>query len=65
MKDIEALYPTLIAKSLGINHSRYIHKLYHPEEFTIKQITSLAKLLDVEPILIFTIILKQSARKRS
>ncbi|HSZ86303.1 MAG TPA: hypothetical protein VK787_09745 [Puia sp.] len=59
MKDIEKLYPTLIAKSLKINHSRYIQKLYKPEEFTIKQIFTLAKLLDLNPQTILTVIVTQ------
>lgn len=36
MKDIEKLYPTYIARLLGLNHSRYVRKLYKPEELTIK-----------------------------
>ncbi len=59
MKDIEKLYPTLIAKSLRINHSRYIQKLYKPEEFTIRQLDSLAKLLEIDIQMIINVIIKQ------
>jgi hypothetical protein len=59
MRDIEKLYPTLIAKALRINHSRYIQKLYNPELFTIKQIFNLAKLLDLHPQLILNVIVFQ------
>ncbi|MBX2924123.1 MAG: hypothetical protein KF746_18125 [Chitinophagaceae bacterium] len=59
MKDIEKLYPTMIAKALGINHSRYIQKLYKPEEFSVKQIVELANLLDINAQLIIDVILKQ------
>ncbi len=56
MKDIEALFPTMVAKDLGINHSRYISKLYKPELFTYGQIFKLASLLNVEPQIISTVI---------
>ncbi len=59
MKDIEKLYPTMIAKSLGINHSRYIEKLYKPEGFTIKNIIELANLVEISPQLILDVIIKQ------
>lgn len=59
MKDIEKLYPTLVAKSLKINHSRYIQKLYKPEEFTIKQILALSVILELNPQAILDVILKQ------
>lgn len=59
MRDIEKLYPTMIAKALGINHSRYIQKLYKPEEFSVKYIIELANLLDINPQLIIEVIFKQ------
>lgn len=59
MKDIEKLYPTLVAKTLRINHSRYIQKLYRPEEFTIKQIIDLSGILEINPQMILDVILKQ------
>ena len=67
MKDIEKLYPTLMARSLGMNHSRYIQKLYNPEEFTIKQICVFATLLELEPQIIWEVIIKEikSQKKRS
>ena len=52
MRDIEDLYPTNIAKSLGLNHSRYIEKLYKPEEFNFRHIWELSKLLDLDVQLI-------------
>lgn len=69
MKDIEKLYPTLVAKSLRMNHSRYIQKLYKPEEFTFKQVISFSNLLDIEASVIIEVILKQissgkTARRR-
>jgi hypothetical protein len=59
LKDIEKLYPTLMAKSLRINHSRYIQKLYNPEEFTIHQINTMAKLLDLNIQTLLDVILNQ------
>lgn len=59
MRDIEKLYPTMVSKALGINHSRYIQKLYKPEEFSIKHIVRLANLLDINPQLIIDVIFKQ------
>ena len=59
MKDIETLYPTGISKALGINHSRYIQKLYKPEEFKFKHIHDLAKLLNVEVQIILEVIIKE------
>ena len=61
MKDIEKLYPTTIAKSLGINHSRYIEKLYRPDGFTLKHIIELANLIDINPQIILDVIIKQLA----
>lgn len=49
MKDIEELYPTMVAADLGMNHGRYIKKLNHPEDFTIKQICKLSSLLKISP----------------
>ncbi len=59
MKDIEKLYPTLVAKSLRINHSRYIQKLYKPDGFTIRQLDDLAKLLDIDIQMILDVVVKQ------
>ncbi len=59
MRDIEKLYPTAMAKSLRINHSRYIQKLYHPDEFTIKQLTIFSTLLDLDLQLVLDVIIKQ------
>jgi hypothetical protein len=59
MRDIEKLYPTMVAKSLRINHSRYIQKLYKPEEFTIKQIAALSDLLEIDVQVILDVIIKQ------
>ena len=71
MKDIEKLYPTLVAKSLGINHSRYIQKLYNPQEFTIYHLVALSNLFEIDIQLLWDVISKQispsvkSARKKS
>jgi len=59
MRDIEDLDPTNIAKSLKINHSRYIEKLYNPEGFTFKHIWNLAKLLEIDVQLIIEVIKKE------
>ena len=59
MKDIEKLDPTLVAKTLRINHSRYIQRLYKPEGFTIGQLDDLAKLLDIDIQLILNVVVKQ------
>ena len=59
MKDIEKIYPTLVAKALRINHSRYIQKLYNPQEFTIQHLIALSNLLEMDIQLIWEVILKQ------
>lgn len=59
MKDIESLYPTGISKALGMNHSRYIQKLYKPEDFKFKHIHDLSKLLNVEIQIIVDVIIKE------
>jgi hypothetical protein len=59
MRDIEDLNPTNIAKALKINHSRYIEKLRHPEDFTIKHIWLLSKLLEIDMQLIVDVIKKE------
>ena len=63
MKDIEKLYPTMIATDMGMNHGRYIKKLYKPEDFTIKQICKLASLAQVDPSLITNIILTEISNR--
>jgi len=59
MKDIETLYPTGVSKALGINHSRYIQKLYKPEEFKFKHIKDLSKLLNIDMQIIVDVIIKE------
>ena len=59
MKDIEKLYPTAMAKTLRINHSRYIHKLYHPEGFTFKQLVTMANILELDIQIIIDVIIRQ------
>jgi hypothetical protein len=63
MRDIEDLYPTNIAKSLGLNHNRYIEKLYKPEEFNFRHIWELSKLLDLDVQLIIDVIKKELTNK--
>ena len=63
MRDIEDLYPTNIAKSLGLNHSRYIEKLYKPEEFNFRHIWELSKLLDLDVQLIIDVIKNELTNK--
>lgn len=62
MRDIEDMNPTNIAKSLGINHSRYIEKLYKPEGFTFKHIWKLSELLDIDVQMIIDVIKKELAK---
>ena len=59
MRDIEKLYPTMIATDMGMNHGRYIKKIHNPEEFTIKEICKLASLLQISPSIITNIILAE------
>jgi len=59
MKDIETLYPTGVSKAIGINHSRYIQKLYKPEEFKFKHIYDLAKLINIDIQLILDVIVQE------
>jgi len=56
MYTLAELYPTKIAKSLGINYGRYIFKLSHPHKFTIGEIVMLANLLNIEPDMITKVI---------
>lgn len=65
MKDIEKIYPTMVAKDLGINHGRYINKLYKPQEFSIKHIVVLAHLLEIDPQIIIKIIFTQLNSQRT
>lgn len=62
MKDIEEIEPTNIAKALGLNHSRYIAKLYNPEEFKFKHIRDLANLLNIDVQIIIDVIKKELAQ---
>jgi hypothetical protein len=59
MTDLEKLYPTLLAKSMGINHSRYIEKLHAPEHFTVQNLISLAGLLKIDVQFIWQVIVRQ------
>jgi len=61
MKDLEYQSPTLVARLMKLNHSRYISKLYKPQDFTIRQVIALANILDLHPHLIADVILKQSS----
>lgn len=65
MRDIEKLFPTRIAKELGMNHSRYVVKLKKPELFNVKQIVKLAALLNIPPELIMRIIFKEIASAKA
>lgn len=56
MYTLSELYPTKIAKSLGINYGRYMVKLSHPDRFTLGEIVRLAKLLNIEPEMITKVI---------
>jgi hypothetical protein len=62
MKDLEKLYPTLVSKSLGINHSRYIEKLHAPEDFTVQNLLSLAALFKINVQLIWSVVVRQTKR---
>jgi hypothetical protein len=59
MRDIEELYPTLVAKALRINHSRYIKKLYNPQEFTVRHLVELASIFEIDIQLIWDVISRQ------
>tara|TARA_R110002020_G_scaffold293535_5_gene509209 strand:- start:141188 stop:141451 length:264 start_codon:yes stop_codon:yes gene_type:complete len=56
MYTLSELYPTKIAKSLGINYGRYMVKLSQPEKFTMGEIVKLAELLNVDPEMITKVI---------
>ena len=61
MRDLEYQSPTLVARLMKLNHSRYINKLYKPQDFTISQVIALANILDLHPHMIAEVILKQSS----
>lgn len=62
MRDIEKLYPSMIARDLKLNYSRYLERLYKPEMFSLKQVDLLAGLLEIDPLIICKIILKQQEK---
>ena len=51
MKDIEKIYPTMVAKDFN--------KLYKPQEFSIRHIIVLANVLEIDPQIIIKIIFAQ------
>lgn len=53
---LSELFPTKIAKSLGLNYGRYMVKLSHPDKFTMGEIIKLAELFNIEPDLITKVI---------
>lgn len=61
MEDLREFSPTYVVHSLGFNHSKYLEKLGKPEMFTIKEIISIAELIDINPQIIMSIILNQLA----
>lgn len=63
MRDIEKLYPTMVASDMGMNHGRYIKKLHNPGDFTFKQIFKLASLINVSPTIITNIIVAELSVK--
>ena len=62
MYTLSELYPTKIAKSLGINYGRYMVKLSHPDRFTLGEIVRLANLLHIEPEMITKVIYSEMDR---
>jgi hypothetical protein len=63
MRDIEKIYPTMVALDMGTNHGRYIKKLHNPENFTIKQIFKLASLINIHPTIIINIVVAEVSAK--
>ena len=63
MRDIEKIYPTMVAMDLRTNHGRYINKLHNPENFTIKQIFKLASLININPTVIINIVVAEVSVK--
>ncbi len=63
MRDIQDVDPTNIAKSLRINHSRYIQKLHDPGSFTFDQIWKFSDILDINIQLILDVIKTDLAGK--
>lgn len=61
MRDIKDVNPTQVAKALGINHSRYLHKLQKPGEFAFRHIWKLAELLEIDVQQIIDIIKAEMA----
>ena len=65
MYTLSELYPTKIAKTLGINYGRYMVKLSNPDKFTIGEILRLSNLLNIEADMITKVIyseLEKSSR---
>jgi hypothetical protein len=61
MGDLKTLYPTFVSKALKMNHSRYMERLFKPDQFTIRHVRQLATLIGINPQVIIDIILKQPA----
>jgi hypothetical protein len=59
MKDLEKQSPTHVARALGINHSRYIQKLYNPEEFTVLHLADMANLFEIDIQFIWEVVVRQ------
>ena len=56
MYTLSELYPTKIAKTLGINYGRYMVKLSQPEKFTVGEIVKMARLFNIHPDMITKVI---------
>ena len=56
MRLLEEQAPTKMSRSLGINYNSYLEKLRCPDKFTIRHLLKMAKLCELDPLLIFNVI---------
>lgn len=59
MRLLEEQAPTKMARTLGLNYNSYLDKLRSPEKFSIKHIIKMAAICELQPSLIFDIIIKE------
>lgn len=59
MRLLEEQAPTKMAKTLGLNYNSYLDKLRSPEKFNVKHIMKMASVCEIQPNLIFEIIVRE------
>lgn len=59
LKSLEHLFTTAMAQELGVNHSRFVTKLYNPITFSFREVYRFANYVGFDPQLMISQIAKE------